>query len=352
MICFSATILFIARTRRLVEILHFVQVAGPGKHAPETRVSYPGYLLFTLTSTSYDSYPRTNSKLVLFRFISLILANFSLTRHPRQITLMSSILLRRAILAGATPQGRRVRLTSPAHRLSSTQSSQNPTPPRGTHRLLSTVSLVAASATIALTAYTLGVLYPPSVLTILFPRPAPAPPTDVTSPESIAYTKSIEDELQSLPILKALRARADASEWYEARPYIKFPEERRVNNLTAGALRGPGKLAVAPIIRAKKDESEGIAFLHLGRGLCGHDGIIHGGLLATLLDETLARTVSAFFSPVASSFMTLLTEGIIVKAINNLPERVGVTANLHINYRAPTRADQVCVPSQLVRSCS
>lgn len=27
--------------------------------------------------------------------------------------------------------------------------------------------------------------------------------------------------------------------------------------------------------------------------------------------------------------------------MQNLPERVGVTANLNINYRAPTRADQV-----------
>jgi len=84
----------------------------------------------------------------------------------------------------------------------------------------------------------------------------------------------------------------DADEWYETRPYQAFPEERRVNNLTAGALRGPGKLALYPLIRAKKDESESAVFLHLGRGVCGHDGIVHGGLLATLLDETLARTVS------------------------------------------------------------
>jgi hypothetical protein len=32
--------------------------------------------------------------------------------------------------------------------------------------------------------------------------------------------------------------------------------------------------------------------VHVGRGVCGHDGIIHGGLLATILDESLARTVS------------------------------------------------------------
>jgi acyl-coenzyme A thioesterase PaaI-like protein len=65
-----------------------------------------------------------------------------------------------------------------------------------------------------------------------------------------------------------------------------------VNSLTSGTLRGPGKLALPPLVRAKRDEGESFVFVHVGRGLCGHDGIIHGGLLATLLDETLARTVS------------------------------------------------------------
>jgi acyl-coenzyme A thioesterase PaaI-like protein len=79
-------------------------------------------------------------------------------------------------------------------------------------------------------------------------------------------------------------------------------------------------LALHPLVRAKKDESESYVFVHVGRGLCGHDGIIHGGLLATLLDEILART-----------------------AIANLPDKVGVTALLTLNYRAPTRADQFII---------
>lgn len=123
-----------------------------------------------------------------------------------------------------------------------------------------------------------------------------------------------------MPLLNSLRSQPDAGQWYEARPYKRFPEERRVNNLTAGALRGPGKLAIIPLVRSKFDESEAIGFVHVGRGLCGHDGIVHGGLLATILDESLART-----------------------AINNLPDKIGVTANLSINYRAPTFADQFIV---------
>ena len=120
---------------------------------------------------------------------------------------------------------------------------------------------------------------------------SPGPLSDLDSPESMEYTASLEQNLQTLPALNALRNREDTDEWYETRPYQFYPEERRMSSLTAGALRGPGKLALLPLMRVKKDESESYVFLHLGRGLCGHDGIIHGGLLATLLDESLWRMV-------------------------------------------------------------
>ena len=64
-----------------------------------------------------------------------------------------------------------------------------------------------------------------------------------------------------------------------------------MNSLTAGALRGSGKLASAPLARVRKDESESLIFVHVGKGLCGHHGIVHGGMLATLLDEGMGRTV-------------------------------------------------------------
>jgi hypothetical protein len=160
-------------------------------------------------------------------------------------------------------------------------------------RSLSLLTAVSAATLLSFTAYGIGSLYPPSLATFISPRVAP-PPLNSTDPSAVAYTIALEESLQTLPALKALRAAPDADEWYETRPYLNFPEERRVNNLTAGALRGPGKLALPPIVRARKDESEAVVFLHVGRGLCGHDGIIHGGLLATLLDESLGRTVRAF----------------------------------------------------------
>lgn len=43
---------------------------------------------------------------------------------------------------------------------------------------------------------------------------------------------------------------------------------------------------------SKKDESESYVFIHLGDEVCGHQGIVHGGLVATLLDECMGRLVS------------------------------------------------------------
>jgi hypothetical protein len=152
--------------------------------------------------------------------------------------------------------------------------------------------LLAVSSALALgtTAYALGSIYPPSVVTLLFPRPTvPHPPAH--TPEALAYTESLEQELHALPTLAELRAAPDAAEWYECRPYQTITEQQSRHSLTSGALRGPGRLALPPLVRAKRDESEAVVIMHLGRGLCGHEGIVHGGLLATLLDESLGRLV-------------------------------------------------------------
>src|SRR5260370_21963825 len=161
-------------------------------------------------------------------------------------------------------------------------------------RSLRMLRFFALATTLGSTAYTVGAFYPPPLLTYIAPRAAPPPP-DPDLPESQAYVAALEEQLQKLPILLKHRANEDLEAWYETRPYDSIPEDRRLNNLTAGALRGPGRLALLPLVRARVDESEALVIVHVGRGLCGHDGIVHGGLLATLLDGSLARTVSTFF---------------------------------------------------------
>jgi len=46
-----------------------------------------------------------------------------------------------------------------------------------------------------------------------------------------------------------------------------------------------------PLAFVRRDEQDMETYVHVGRSLCGHDGIIHGGLLATILDEAMARIV-------------------------------------------------------------
>lgn len=161
---------------------------------------------------------------------------------------------------------------------------------RESKRVVGVTYAIAGAVSVSIATYTLGAFYPPQLITFLSPRPAPPPP-DPNLPSSIAYTRELESKLQNLPFIKRLREAPDADEWYETRPYVNFPEERRANSLSAGTLHGPGKLALSPLLRVKKDESECIAITHLGRGLCGHDGIIHGGLIATVMDELLGRLV-------------------------------------------------------------
>ncbi|TDL15355.1 hypothetical protein BD410DRAFT_796470 [Rickenella mellea] len=161
-------------------------------------------------------------------------------------------------------------------------------PPRPSRRTIKPSHSVAALLAASLSFYTVGSLYPPSLLTLVSQRPAPPPP-DPDLPSSQAATQALEEAQENLPILQKMRSAPDADEWYETRPYAQYPEARKANSLTGGALRGPGNMAVPPLVRARRDEKEACVFIHVGRGVCGHDGIIHGGLIATLLDEALGR---------------------------------------------------------------
>jgi hypothetical protein len=58
-------------------------------------------------------------------------------------------------------------------------------------------------------------------------------------------------------------------------------------------LRAKGRIVVPPVVFYNKDRTQVTVVVHLGKELCGHDGIVHGGLLATLLDEALALVVSS-----------------------------------------------------------
>lgn len=249
------------------------------------------------------------------------------------------------------------------------------------------VKATIALSLVGVTSYLFGSLYPPQVLKLLFKPPSP-PRLKSDGPEAEAHTRMIEDALHALPLIKQLKSTsvahgsaaelevlrsqgkhitdldestsvevpaggripganvavsgppveggpADTHQYVMTRPYLKYSREKAQHNLTAGSLRGPGMVAVPPLVFTKTGhgaadlggtEGDSTIVLHLGRSVCGHDGIVHGGMLATVCDEALART-----------------------AMYNLPGKIGVTARLEIDYRKPTMANQfIVLETQLV----
>lgn len=148
-----------------------------------------------------------------------------------------------------------------------------------------------------------------------------SPPSDANTLSSFtpqdADAQAKEDYVNAHPLVASLRANPDFT---ESRPHMKIPPSWRKHNLTGGTLSGPGKMAIPPFSWTEREGKSYVQITHVGTDLCGHQGIIHGGFLATMLDEGLARCCF----PV-------------------LPFNVGMTAKLEINYKAPAMADQYLV---------
>ncbi|KAK4993927.1 hypothetical protein LTR50_000141 [Elasticomyces elasticus] len=149
------------------------------------------------------------------------------------------------------------------------------------------------------------------------------PPTDAETLTLFVPSTPEEEEInrtiQNHPLVQSMRADPSFS---ESRPHLKIPEAMRPHNLTGGTLLGPSKIEVPPLTFVQNGAAlpQLVQIAYLGPALCGHPYIVHGGLLATLLDEGLARC-----------------------CFPALPNKVGVTANLTINYRKPCPAESYVV---------
>ncbi|KTW31876.1 uncharacterized protein T551_01137 [Pneumocystis jirovecii RU7] len=126
----------------------------------------------------------------------------------------------------------------------------------------------------------------------------------------------VENYIEKHPLVQSLRSDSSFS---ESRPHLNVSLKQKSNNFTLGVLSGKGKISVAPYCFYDESTKRIIVILHLGPQICGYNNIIHGGLLATLIDESFARCVY-----LAS-------------------DRIHVTANLNINYRSPAKANQYYV---------
>ncbi|OJD11201.1 hypothetical protein ACJ73_09591 [Blastomyces percursus] len=131
------------------------------------------------------------------------------------------------------------------------------------------------------------------------------------SHEDARRVKHLRRVMDSLEITKKLRADPDYVEW-EA--YSNFTEEEKPHRLTTGPLSGSRNIPIQQVFWNEK-EHKATTIVHFGIGVSGWPLIVHGGAIATVLDESLGRV-----------------------AIRSFPARTGVTANLNIDYIRPVKA--------------
>lgn len=129
--------------------------------------------------------------------------------------------------------------------------------------------------------------------------------------------RAVEDRISNSNLAQDSRR---TQGFQESRPHLKFHPLHRQNILTAGPLMGEGRTTVPPVAWSRADGESFISIWHTGDDVCGHPGIVHGGYLATMLDEGLARC-----------------------CISALPHKVAMTAELKIDYISPVPAGSFLV---------
>lgn len=116
-------------------------------------------------------------------------------------------------------------------------------------------------------------------------------------------------KLTQLPIYQKISHSKDADNWTKLETWDDldhnildkqdFSMHRRSNqhDLEAGenlshTLAKPGGFLIKPVIFHNKNTGEGITIIHAGYKLCGYPLIIHGGIIATLLNESFKRNAA------------------------------------------------------------
>lgn len=211
---------------------------------------------------------------------------------------------------------------SPGHNQTASQGAYSYTyapPPPPTYKKRSLFRRILGFSVIALGSFLVGAMTSPELVDmgseIASMRQLSKTEVLYIPPDEIS--KEINDYIDTHPLAVSLRGDA---RYTESRPHLEQPSMTRAHSLTGGTLTGPGRIVVPPFTWSTTDGSSFVSIFYLGSDVCGHPGIVHGGLLATLLDEGLARTCF----PV-------------------LPNKIGVTANLNIDYRAPAPAGEFFV---------
>ena len=142
------------------------------------------------------------------------------------------------------------------------------------------------------------------------PLPIPGTPADTAALERLHLNAG------ELPIVKELRSHP--GEWLEIKPHDTMADNERTSHLIVGSLAGAQALAVQLVFWNEK-EQRSISVVYFGAALTGWPGVTHGGCLATVMLESLARVASG-------------------NASIKDNDADGLVKTMELQYRAPTLA--------------
>lgn len=118
----------------------------------------------------------------------------------------------------------------------------------------------------------------------------------------------LEHKLKCLPIYQKLAHGKESENWIklnswenldrnilenaEKKPRVKGQKEYESPDFTNRTLSHPGGILIKPVIFHNHVTDETVTIVHMGYKLCGYPFIVHGGIIATLLNESFKRCAS------------------------------------------------------------
>ncbi|KAL0475316.1 HotDog domain-containing protein [Neurospora intermedia] len=146
---------------------------------------------------------------------------------------------------------------------------------------------------------------------------SPPPPLVPGSELDLMETKIIHRQAENLKIVQELQADPAWESWDA---YESLSPEHRAQHISAGAMAGSKGIGGYHRVFYNKDTGECVSVIFFGPATTGWPGVVHGGCLATLLDESCGRA-----------------------AFKKWGGRSGLTANLKLNYVSTTNATKFYV---------
>lgn len=143
--------------------------------------------------------------------------------------------------------------------------------------------------------------------------------------EALEYQGKLEEKLKKLAVYKSITSNSDNE---AIRAWNYMDSNALGKTITNGTLSVPGGIAIKPILFFNKKTKESVAIIHVGERLTGYPFLVHGGILATILDEFLKRSSSFMFD--------------IDPRLEYVPDKIK-TKSIELQYKFPTLANNFIV---------